>query len=246
MELKIENLTRHYGKKCALDGFTFTFGCGVYGILGANGAGKTTLMSLITDTIKRESGSILYDGTDILKLGAEFRKKVGYMPQEQGFYEKMSVKSFLFYIAQLKGIPRREARVQIPKLLEVVNLKENGHQRMDSLSGGMRQRALLAQALLGEPEVVILDEPTAGLDPWERKRLCRYIWTLGEKAIVFLTSHIVSDIEDTADYILIMKNGKIVEHGYPDELVEQSKEKDLESLFLSFLDHEVLSDEESL
>ncbi len=236
MELKIENLTKNYGKKCALDHFTFTFGCGVYGILGANGAGKTTLMSLITDTLKRDDGSILYDGEEILKMGADFRSLVGYMPQEQGFYEKMSVKSFLFYMAELKGLSRREAKEQIPKLLEVVNLKNCGHMHMESLSGGMRQRALLAQALLGTPTVVILDEPTAGLDPWERKRLCRYIWTLGEKAIVFLTSHIVSDIEDTADYILIMKNGHIIEDGYPDELVEKSGKANLEELFLAVLD----------
>ncbi len=236
MELKIENLTKNYGKKCALDHFTFTFGCGVYGILGANGAGKTTLMSLITDTLKRDDGSILYDGEEILKMGADFRSLVGYMPQEQGFYEKMSVKSFLFYMAELKGLSRREAKEQIPKLLEVVNLKNCGHMHMESLSGGMRQRALLAQALLGTPTVVILDEPTAGLDPWERKRLCRYIWTLGEKAIVFLTSHIVSDIEDTADYILIMKNGHIIEDGFPDELVEKSGKANLEELFLAVLD----------
>lgn len=236
MELKIENLTKNYGKKCALDHFTFTFGCGVYGILGANGAGKTTLMSLITDTLKRDDGSILYDGEEILKMGADFRGLVGYMPQEQGFYEKMSVKSFLFYMAELKGLSRREAKEQIPKLLEVVNLKNCGHMHMESLSGGMRQRALLAQALLGSPKVVILDEPTAGLDPWERKRLCRYIWTLGEKAIVFLTSHIVSDIEDTADYILIMKNGHIIEDGFPDELVEKSGKANLEELFLAVLD----------
>lgn len=238
MELKIENLTKNYGKKCALDHFTFTFGCGVYGILGANGAGKTTLMSLITDTLKRDSGSILYDGEEILKMGAAFRGLVGYMPQEQGFYEKMSVKSFLFYMAELKGLSHRDAKEQIPQLLDVVNLKNCGHLKMESLSGGMRQRALLAQALLGSPEVVILDEPTAGLDPWERKRLCHYIWTLGEKAIVFLTSHIVSDIEDTADYILIMKSGRIIQDGYPDELIKQSGKTDLEELFLSVLDRE--------
>lgn len=238
MELEIKDLTKKYGEKCALNHFTFTFVCGVYGILGANGAGKTTLMSLITDTLKRDEGSILYDGEEILKLGRDFRNLVGYMPQEQGFYEKMSVRSFLLYMAELKGLTRKEAREQIPKLLEVVNLKDCGHLRMEALSGGMRQRALLAQALLGSPKVIILDEPTAGLDPWERKRLCRYIWTLGENATVFLTSHIVSDIEDTADYILIMKNGQLLQHGYPDELVKSSGEKNLEELFLSVLDQE--------
>ncbi len=122
MEIVINGLTKHYGKLCALDSFSYRFTQGVYGILGANGAGKSTMISLLTDTLKRESGQILYDGQEILKMGRDFRKRIGYMPQEQGFYEKMSIREFLFYMAQLKGIPKREARVQIKELLSVVNL----------------------------------------------------------------------------------------------------------------------------
>ena len=165
MELRIEHLMKRYGEKVALADFSYTFTPGIYGILGANGAGKSTLMNLITDNVSRDGGSILFDGTEILKLGKAFRAAVGYMPQQQGMYDDFSARAFLRYMAEIKQIPAKQARAQIEQLLEVVNLREVAHKKVGGFSGGMRQRVILAQALLGEPKVLILDEPTAGLDP---------------------------------------------------------------------------------
>ena len=219
MELTIQNLTKTYGNKVALREFSYTFTPGIYGILGANGAGKSTLMNLITDNVKRDSGSILWNGTDILKLGREFRREVGYMPQQQGMYPDYSARDFLRYMAAVKELPRKESRQQIEELLAVVNLSEDAHKRLGGFSGGMRQRVLLAQALLGDTKILILDEPTAGLDPKERLRLRQYISDLAKNKIVFLTTHIVSDIESIANDVLLMKQGELVAHGAPDALI---------------------------
>ena len=202
MELRIEHLTKKYGEKVALRDFTYTFTPGIYGILGANGAGKSTLMNLITDNVKRTDGQILWNGTDILKLGKRFRAKLGYMPQQQGMYNDFSARAFLRYMAQIKEI--KQADEQIEQLLELVNLREDAHKKVGGFSGGMRQRVLLAQALLGDPQILILDEPTAGLDPRERLRLRQYISDLAQDRIVFLTTHIVSDIESIAGDVLLM------------------------------------------
>ena len=225
MELRIEGLTKQYGQKKALDAFSVTFTEGLYGILGANGAGKSTLMNLITDNISRTSGEILFDGTDILKLGKAFRTKVGYMPQQQGFYEQFSGRAFLHYMAELKEIPRKQAKVQVEELLKLVNLDGDAHRKVGGYSGGMKQRLLLALALLGDPSILILDEPTAGLDPKERIRLRNYIADLGRNKIVLLATHIVSDIETIAGQVVLMQDGKLVRQGSVDELLEEMKEK---------------------
>lgn len=225
MELRIEGLTKQYGQKKALDAFSVTFTEGLYGILGANGAGKSTLMNLITDNISRTSGEILFDGTDILKLGKAFRTKVGYMPQQQGFYEQFSGRAFLHYMAELKEIPRKQAKVQVEELLKLVNLDGDAHRKVGGYSGGMKQRLLLAQALLGDPSILILDEPTAGLDPKERIRLRNYIADLGQNKIVLLATHIVSDIETIAGQVVLMQDGKLVRQGSVEELLEEMKEK---------------------
>lgn len=225
MELRIEGLTKQYGQKKALDAFSVTFTEGLYGILGANGAGKSTLMNLITDNISRTSGEILFDGTDILKLGKAFRTKVGYMPQQQGFYEQFSGRAFLHYMAELKEIPRKQAKVQVEELLKLVNLDVDAHRKVGGYSGGMKQRLLLAQALLGDPSILILDEPTAGLDPKERIRLRNYIADLGRNKIVLLATHIVSDIETIAGQVVLMQDGKLVRQGSVEELLEEMKEK---------------------
>ena len=225
MELRIEGLTKQYGQKKALDAFSVTFTEGLYGILGANGAGKSTLMNLITDNISRTSGEILFDGTDILKLGKAFRTKVGYMPQQQGFYEQFSGRAFLHYMAELKEIPRKQAKVQVEELLKLVNLDGDAHRKVGGYSGGMKQRLLLAQALLGDPSILILDEPTAGLDPKERIRLRNYIADLGRNKIVLLATHIVSDIETIAGQVVLMQDGKLVRQGSVEELLEEMKEK---------------------
>ena len=235
MELTIQNLTKTYGNKVALREFSYTFTPGIYGILGANGAGKSTLMNLITDNVKRDSGEILWNGTDILKLGREFRREVGYMPQQQGMYPDYSARDFLCYMAAVKELPRKESRQQIEELLAVVNLSEDAHKRLGGFSGGMRQRVLLAQALLGDPKILILDEPTAGLDPKERLRLRQYISDLARNKIVFLTTHIVSDIESIANDVLLMKQGELVAHGAPDALIAAVHGQNLEDVYMAYL-----------
>ena len=243
MELKLTGLTKRYGQKVALDGFTYTFKEGIYGILGANGAGKSTLMNLITDNVHRDGGEILYGGTDVLKLGNDFRSLLGYMPQQQGLYESMTAETFLTYMARLKRIPGRNIKDEITRVLALTNLSNVRHAKIYSFSGGMKQRVLLAQAMLGEPKVLILDEPTAGLDPKERVRLRNYIFELSKNRIVLLATHIVSDIEAIAGDIILMKEGKIMLTGSPQELIASLPEDrkpllgyfSLEDVYLHYL-----------
>lgn len=225
MKLELKNLTKKYGNFTALDNMTITFEPGIYGILGANGAGKSTMMNLLTDNINRTEGEIRFDGTDILKLGKDFRKALGYMPQQQGFYEHMTAQTFLYYMAELKAIPKKQAKSEIEKLLAVTNLSEVRHKKLGGFSGGMKQRALLCQALLGDPKVVILDEPTAGLDPKERIRIRNFISSMSRGKIILLATHIVSDIESISDQIMMMKKGKLIGIGTPNELVESVADK---------------------
>ncbi len=232
--LEIRDLSKNYGKKEALKGFNYTFEDGIYGMLGANGAGKSTLMNLITDNLKRTGGSIFFDGREILEMGADFRALVGYMPQQQGFYENFSARMFLFYMAELKGIRRREAKKQIEQLLQTVNLVDSADLKIGGFSGGMRQRVLLAQALLGDPKILILDEPTAGLDPKERINLRSYIRQLSENKIILLATHVVSDVETIADRILILKDGELVADDEPKKLVESVQGENLEDVYMNY------------
>ncbi len=225
MKLELLNLTKQYGNFTALDHVNITFTEGIYGILGANGAGKSTMMNLLTDNIPRTEGQILFDGTEILKLGKDFRRVLGYMPQQQGYYEHMTAQTFLSYMADLKAIPKREARAEIEKLLEITNLSDVRHKKLGGYSGGMKQRVLLAQALLGDPKVVILDEPTAGLDPKERIRIRNFISSLSRGRIILLATHIVSDIESISDQILMMKHGLVVGVDTPANLVDSVADK---------------------
>lgn len=225
MKLELIDLTKRYGDFVALDHLNITFSAGIYGILGANGAGKSTMMNLLTDNISRSDGKILYDGTDILKLHKDFRKVLGYMPQQQGFYEHMTAQTFLYYMADLKGIPKKQAAQEIVALLDATNLSDVRHKKLGGYSGGMKQRVLLAQALLGDPKVVILDEPTAGLDPKERIRIRNFISAMSRNRIILLATHIVSDIESISDQILMMKKGQMVGMGTPSELIESVADK---------------------
>ncbi len=225
MKLELINLTKKYGNFTALDNINITFTEGIYGILGANGAGKSTMMNLLTDNITRTEGQILFDGTDILKLGKVFRLNLGYMPQQQGYYEYMTAQMFLSYMADLKAIPKKRAKAEIEKLLEITNLSNVRHKKLGGYSGGMKQRVLLAQALLGDPKVVILDEPTAGLDPKERIRIRNFISSMSRGRIILLATHIVSDIESISDKILMMKHGRLVGIGTPLELLESVADK---------------------
>lgn len=216
---EVKNLTKTYGDVTALSGFTYSFTPGIYGILGANGAGKSTLFKLLTDTIPRDHGEILWNGRDILELGRDYRAKLGYMPQAQGYYSEMSTKEFLYYMGRIKGLPRRELKSQVEEMLDVVGLSDAAYKKMGRLSGGMRQRALLAQALLGTPELLLLDEPTAGVDPQERIHIRSHIATLAQSRIVLLATHIVSDVECIANQVLLMKRGEIVAGGTPPALI---------------------------
>ena len=220
MKLSISNLTKKYGNVTALDGFAFEFSEGIYGILGANGAGKSTLMNLITDNVRRDGGSILYDGKDILELGAEFRGVLGYMPQQQGIYEHMTAESFVSYMARLKGLKGARLKAEVERVLNLANLSGVKHKKTGQFSGGMKQRVLLAQALLNDPKVLILDEPTAGLDPKERVRIRNFIEKLSKDRIVLLATHIVSDIESIADEVLLMKRGRLLNVSSPAELIK--------------------------
>ena len=223
--LELKNLTKQYGEHRALDSVTVTLTPGVTGLLGANGAGKSTLMKLMTDNLRRTAGEILYDGTDILKLGAKWRGCVGYTPQLQSVYDDFSAKEFLYYMSALKGMKRREAKAQTAELLALVNLSADAHRRLGTFSGGMRQRALLAASLLGAPEVLILDEPTAGLDPDERIRLRNYIAELAQERIVLLATHVVSDIESIAGQVMLLHRGHCTACDTPEHLLEQAAGK---------------------
>ena len=217
--LELKHLTKRYGTFTALDSMDVVFTPGVYGILGPNGAGKSTMMNLIADNVNRTGGEILFDGTDILKLRRDFRRRLGYMPQQQGFYESMTADTFLHYMAEVKAVPKKQASAQINELLHILNLDAARHKRLSGFSGGMRQRVLLAQALLGDPNVVILDEPTAGLDPQERIRLRGFIAELARERIVLLATHVVSDVESIASQILLMGNGRLVAMDSPADLL---------------------------
>ncbi len=225
MRLELKNLTKKYGGMTALDHISVTFTPGIYGILGANGAGKSTMMNLLTDNISRTDGEILFDGIDILKLGKDFRRVLGYMPQQQGFYEHMTAQTFLYYMADLKAVPKKQAKAEIENLLMITNLADVRHKRVGGFSGGMKQRVLLAQALLGNPKVVILDEPTAGLDPKQRISIRNYISKIAFNKIVIIATHVVPDIEFIARDIIMLKKGVIVDNAPPHELTQKIEGK---------------------
>ncbi|MCL2747846.1 MAG: ATP-binding cassette domain-containing protein [Oscillospiraceae bacterium] len=219
MTLQIKDLSKTYGKKKALERFSYTFDEGVYGILGPNGSGKSTLMNLITDNSKRETGQVLYNSRDILPLGEPYRATLGYMPQQQGLYEEFSGRKFLYYMANLKGLRRKEAKGRIEELLSIVGLTDDAHRKTGGYSGGMKQRLLLAQALLSDPKILILDEPTAGLDPKERIRIRSYIARIAKNKIVLLSTHIVQDIESIATQVILLKDGKLLVADSPSNLI---------------------------
>ena len=219
MELEFKNVTKSYGKTKARDGFSARLEPGVHALLGPNGSGKSTLMNILTDNLKADSGSILFDGEDVLKMGGRFREKLGFMPQYPGMYGSFSAESFLWYVAELKGLPRDKAKTAIPEALEAVELSDVANKRISSFSGGMKQRLALAQAVLGDPSVLVLDEPTAGLDPKQRISVRNYISRIAFNKIVIIATHVVSDVEYIARNAILLKKGKIVDQAAPAELI---------------------------
>lgn len=220
MILSLNNISKSYGKgKKALDDFSMEFSPGVYGLLGPNGAGKSTLMNIITDNIRPDFGDTVYDGKSIRSMGEEYRNILGYMPQQQKLYDNFTGEEFLWYMAALKGIDKTEKRETIKKLLETVNLSEAATKRIGAYSGGMKQRILIAQAMLNDPEILIMDEPTAGLDPSERIRIRNYLSTISEHKIVIIATHLVSDIEFIAKEVILLRDGRIIKSESPHKLI---------------------------
>ena len=225
MELSLDRLTKQYGRKIAVDCVSTVLKPGVYGLLGANGAGKTTLLRMLCAVLEPTSGEVLFNETEVVSMGADYRNIIGYLPQDFGYYPGYTAMEFLMYIAALKGIPKRMAKRRAAELLEVVGLSQEAGKKIKTFSGGMKQRVGIAQALLNNPKIVILDEPTAGLDPKERVRFRNLLSDYAEDKIVILSTHIVSDIEAIADEVLLIKKGRFVMQGTVPELSRRADGK---------------------
>lgn len=223
MKIEIKELTKEYGSNTALDNVSLCLTDGIYGILGPNGSGKTTIINLLTDNVKRTHGEILIEGKDILSLGAKYRNTIGYMPQQQAIYNEFSADMYLKYICSVKGI--KHAGGLVNNLLKKVNLYNERNSKAGTFSGGMKQRLMLAQALLGDPKILILDEPTARLDPKERINFRNMLAELSKDKIILLATHIVSDIECIADEVILLKKGKLIKKDTPENLMSSIADK---------------------
>lgn len=225
MELEMNNLTKKFGDFTAVKQLNLSMARGVYGLLGKNGAGKTTFMRMLCTLLTPTEGNILCDGRDIFKMEGEYRKLLGYLPQDFGFYPEFSVRDYLLYIASIKGLPPAVAKKRTKELLAAVGLEKYAGRKMKKLSGGMKRRAGIAQAMMNHPKILILDEPTAGLDPNERIRFRNLISEFSEDRLVLLSTHIVSDVEYIANDIWLMNDGEIVRQGTPKQITESMKQK---------------------
>ena len=228
MELTADRLTKHYKNKIAVDRISFTLTNGVTGLIGANGAGKTTLMRLLSGILIPTSGTVTCDGMDVDT--EEYRDILGYLPQEFGYYPEFSGRDFLLYMSAVKGLANPDAKRKTEELIELVGLKDAARKKVRTYSGGMKQRLGIAQALLNDPQVLIMDEPTAGLDPQERIRFRELISGLGEDRIVLLSTHVVSDLEHIADRLMIMKEGRLIWQGR-----WEAGQEDLEKFYISVI-----------
>lgn len=224
--LEIHELTKQYGDKLALDRFSAKLEPGIYALLGPNGAGKSTLMNILAGILEPTSGEVLYNGVPISRMGKDYRSILGYLPQVSGYYKNFTAAEFLTYMAALKGLePGKPTQKKVEKLLERMNLREDAKRKVGQFSGGMRQRLGIAQALLNDPEFLILDEPTAGLDPKERIRFRNLISEKSLNKIVLLATHIVSDVENLAGTVLLLQKGRLTEMGSTEECVRKMEGK---------------------
>ena len=225
MELTLDRLTKQFGARIAVDRVSATLIPGVTGLLGANGAGKTTLMRMVCDVLRPTGGQILLDGRDASELGDEYRALLGYLPQDFGYYPDFTALDFMRYMATLKGFSDRDGRARSMELLDEVGLADDALRKVKTFSGGMRQRLGIAQAMINDPAILVLDEPTAGLDPKERVRFRNLIAGFAQDKIVILSTHIVSDVEFIANRILVMRQGSFVLDGTPEQVVAQAAGK---------------------
>lgn len=230
--LTLQNISKSYKEKQALDQVSLTLNKGIYGLLGPNGAGKSTLMNIITGNLLPDGGSVLWEEREIKALGETYRSILGYAPQQQGLYNHFSGRRFLAYMAALKGIPKKEISAEIHRVLSYVNLEEDAGRPVGTYSGGMKQRILIAQSLLGNPKLIVLDEPTAGLDPKERVRIRERIASLSGDKIILVSTHVVSDIEPIADEIILIKAGTIPDHAPVPALCEKYGAANLEEVYM--------------
>ena len=242
MDLKIEHISKQFKDKTAVDDVSLTLTTGVWGLLGANGAGKTTLMRILADIMTPSSGRISLDGKDIHKMGADYRNIFGFLPQDFGYSRDFTVKDYLEYVAALKDVPLRETTKKINYLLDILTLSDVKRKKIAQLSGGMKRRVGIAQAMLNDPKILVMDEPTAGLDPGERVRFRNFISEFSHDRIVLISTHIVSDIEYIATRNAIMKSGKIIDEGTTSELVLadvliRAEDNRADQLFLQVLRH---------
>ena len=218
MALEVRSLSKNYGKVQALKNVSFKIGTGVYGLLGPNGAGKSTMIRIITGSMRASSGEVLYNGSRIRENEKAYKKILGYVPQRQGMYDSFTAARFLEYMAVLKELKRKKIPEEVERVLKIVGLQGDALRRLGGFSGGMKQRVLIAQALLGDPRIIILDEPTAGLDPKERIKIRNFISRIGENRTILLATHVVSDVESIAREILLLGDGVLKEKGTPREL----------------------------
>lgn len=225
IKLDINNVSYNFNHVKALDSISLNLEPGIYGLIGPNGAGKTTLLRLISNILKVQEGAIYYNGESIGKLNKNYRKIVGLMPQNQKGYDQYSGFSFLHYMALLKGLSKKDANQQIDFLVKQVSLEDSIHRKIQTYSGGMRQRLMFAQSILGNPKIVILDEPTAGLDPYERIKLRNYVSEIASDKIVILATHVMQDVESIADKLILINNGKIVFVGSNQSLLDTLKQQ---------------------
>lgn len=221
MKLEVKNLQKNYSDKEALKNVSFTLTNGVYGLLGPNGSGKSTLMNILTGNLKATDGEVLCDNNEIGKMGIKYRELVGYMPQQQALYPDFTAIRFLSYIAALRGMKKKYAKERIAYVLDAVELSDVATGKIKTFSGGMKQRLLIAQAILDEPKILIMDEPTAGLDPKQRVEMRKLISSLAKDKIVLIATHVVSDIDDISKEILLLKSGNLIKKGTKEELVAE-------------------------
>lgn len=239
-ELVLENVTKKYGEKTALDDISITFPTGINALLGPNGSGKSTMMNIIADLILANAGTVLWNGTEISKLGAGYREILGFMPQSVELYRRFTAADHLRYFGMLKGMDAHEVEAMIPELLAKVNLADCANKKFSSFSGGMKRRLGIAITIMNAPKLAIFDEPTAGLDPKERIRFREILGELSRDSVVLISTHIVSDVEMLADHIVMLKSGKICESGAPNKLAEKYGFTDaenrtaLESVYMKF------------